>query len=67
MTTWRRITKILVKGRKEKLCILKKRKGKNNIDHYIRECEIAREWFTGLDKNEEDKKDLINLIKIRKG
>lgn len=27
---------------------------------------IAREWFTGLDKNEEDKKDLINLIKIRK-
>lgn len=34
------------------MCFVRKRK--ININHYIRDCEIARDWLKMLDNNEEE-------------
>lgn len=35
------------------MCFARKRK--INMNHYIRECEIARDWLKILDNNEEER------------
>lgn len=42
----------------KKKCILC-RKGKDNLDHYIENCEITRDWFVEMGYNKEEIKEWI--------
>lgn len=43
----------MVRGGEAKMCFARKRK--INMNHYIRECEIAMDWLKILDNNEEER------------
>lgn len=41
-------------GKEKKKCILCE-KGRDNMKHFVTECEIAKEWFEDLEKNKEER------------